>query len=362
MKRENPLLQTWESPPFDRISVSDYLPAFKQSIAEAKSELDAIAFQENAPTFENTVLALDRAGEQYRLVAGLFFNLLEAEASDEMRSVAEQIIPITVEFDNYYYAHEALFSRIATIYSQKPALTLKEGEMSLLDKIYQSFVRHGASLPAEKKARFQAVRLALEEKCLQYKNHVLAATADFGLFIPRDHIAEWRGLPDSELDIAAEKAASKEMGDGFLFDLSLPSYTAFMKYAENALLREKMYKAYNSRALGGENDNRDLIRDIVNLRLELANLLGYETYADYVLEQRMLETPAKVGSFLNRLSDFFRPLAEMEIREIGNGCQPWDWSYLQNLYQVEKLDFALSSSTSSASIARTLYGSLTFLI
>ncbi|MBO4402537.1 MAG: YbgC/FadM family acyl-CoA thioesterase [Bacteroidales bacterium] len=339
MKENNPLLQCGEFPLFDRISVSDYLPAFEQAIAAAKLELEVIANQPEPPDFENTVMAIDRAGEMYRQVASLFFNLLEAEASEEMQNVAEQIIPLTVAFENDYYANEALFRRVATLYDQKPVLTLREDEGMLLDEIYKSFVRHGACLQGKEKERFQAIRLELEEKALQYKNHVLAATASFGLFVPRERKVELEGLPDSELEIAAERAQRKGKQEGYLFDLSLPSYTAFMKYVGDAMLREQMYKAYNSRALGGDDDNRSLVREMVNLRLEMARLLGYETFADYQLEQRMLKTPAEVQGFLDRLISDFKPLAEKEIKEIGDGCQPWDWAFLQQRYQSEKLDF-----------------------
>ena len=366
MNKSNPLLQNWEFPPFDQIRVSDYLPAFEQAISEAEDELEKIASQQSPPDFENTILALDRFGQTYRLVSGLFFNLLEAEASEEMRQMAEKVIPMTVAFDNAYYSNEALFSRIATLYDRRPVLTLREEEMALLDKMYHAFVRHGACLKGADKERFHAIRQALEEKSLQYKNNVLSATAAFTLYFPQEELAALKGLPEAELEIAGERAVQKGKVDGYLFDLSLPSYTAFMKYVEDSGLRKQMYMAYNSRALGGEFDNTLLIKEIVNLRHEMAQMLGYATYADYVLEQRMLKTPQEVHAFLDRLIDAFRPLAERELAEIGKGCHPWDWSYLQNRYQAEKYHFdeqqlrpylPLEKAKSAVfELARRLYG------
>lgn len=339
MNKENPLLQAWEFPPFDKISVSDYLPAFEQAVVEAKAELDNIASQTASPDFNNTVVAIDRAGERLNQVGNLFFNMLEAESSPQLQDVAEKVVPLIVDYESYFYSHTALFKRIEILYAQKPVLTLTEEEGALLDKIHHAFVCHGARLNAEQKERFKAIQLSLENDSLQFKNNVLAATASFSIYFPPERRSELKGLPDSEMEIAAERAHQKGKENGYLFDLSLPSYTAFMKYVENSELRKQMYMAYNSRALGGDNDNRSLVKNIVNLRLEKARLLGYETYADYVLEQRMLKNTNEVQTFLDKLLNTFKPLAEMEIKEIGADCLPWDWPHLQYLYEVEKLNF-----------------------
>lgn len=346
MENGNPLLQETELPPFDLIRTEHYLPAFRESIALAEAELERIASNPEPPTFANTLEAIDRAGRAYDRVAGIFFNLLEAEASAEMQQVAEEVVPMTAEYENRYFLNEVLFRRVASVYACREGLS--EEEDMLAQKIYDGFVRHGALLQGSDRERYRELNRLLSEKCLQYKNNVLSATAAYELYFPEEEPEAVCGIPEAEKEIAAEKARVKGHASGWSFDLSQPSSTAYLKHAENRLYREQLYMAYNSRALGGAHDNTGLVRDIVNLRSELARLMGYETYAAYVLDKRMLRTAGEVYDLLDQLRDAFRPVAGKELEEITafahargfeDVLQPWDWPYWQTRFQEEKLAF-----------------------
>ena len=345
---ENPLLQNWTYPPFDAIEYNHYLPAFQQSIKEAKQELDVIAGNPQTPSFANTIAAIDQAGMQYNKVANVFFNLLETDATSQMQAIAEQVIPLTVDYSNYYYLHTELFARVKYVYEHIEKQMLSTEESALLEKIYKDYVRHGIMLGKEEQNRYKAISEKLSEITMRYKNNVLSDTAKYELYFSPDQAKDLSGIPASEMSIAADRALKKNHEGGWLFDLSMPGYTAFMKYADNRTYRRQLYMAYNARALGGENDNRDLVRQIVNLRLESARLLGYGTYADYVLENRMATTPQEVNDFLNRLNKAFKPIAEQEcitIQKYANEhglqgeLQPWDWAYYSTLYQTSLFSF-----------------------
>lgn len=345
---ENPLLQNWIYPPFDAIEYEHYLPAFRQSIKEAKQELDIIADNRQQPSFANTILAIDHAGMQYNKIANIFFNLLETDATSQMQSIADQVIPLTVDYSNYYYLHTGLFAKVRYVYEHTGKESLTTEEYALLDKIYKDYVRHGILLDQEGQNRYKKLTETLSEITLRYKNNVLADTATYELYFSPDREKDLSGIPSSEMNIAADRALKKHHEGGWLFDLSMPSYTAFMKYADNRQYRKQLYMAYNSRALGGKNDNKHIVKQIVNLRLELARLLGYSTYADYVLENRMATTPQEVNDFLNNLNKAFKPVAEQECKTIQKYAgehglqgelQPWDWAYYSTLYQTSLFSF-----------------------
>ena len=307
-KRTNPLLQDFDNPPFDIIKSGDYLPAFRQAIADARAELDRIASNPEPPTYENTIAAIDRAGDGLDRVSGIFFNLLEAEASPEMQKIAEEAVPLVTEYENHYHLHEGLFRRVKAVHDRHEPLP--EEQAMLLRQVYRGFVRHGALLQGEARERYRQLTRQLSEKCLQYKNNVLAATTEFELHITPEHPEEVAGLPETELSIAAERALRNGHAGGWSFDLSMPSYTAYMKYAESRRNRKRLYLAYNSRALGGAHDNCGLVAEIVNLRLEIARLMGYGDYAEYTLSDRMLKSSGEVNGFLKQLASAYRPKAE----------------------------------------------------
>jgi peptidyl-dipeptidase Dcp len=348
-KMENPLLTEspleYGAPQFDKIKDSHYMPAFKQAIKEAKADVDAIVANPDEPTFANTIEALEFSGENLDKVAGIFYNIMEAETSDKLQAIAEKISPMMTEFSMYVALNDKLFQRVKTVYEQRESLGLEPDQMRLLEKRYKEFARGGANLSKEDKAVYS--KLCEEESLLElaYSKNVLAATNAFTLDLTDE--AELEGLPD--FVVALGKQTAEEKGkEGWVFDLSYPSYGPFMKYSARRDLREKMYRAYNSRALGGEFDNSQNVKDIIDHRIKIANILGYETYADYALEERMVKTPAEVNAFLKELLDPSLPVAKKEVETIcnyavscgfdGESLMPWDFSYWSEKYKNANYD------------------------
>lgn len=374
----NPLLTDstlpYGAPQFDKIKTEHYLPAFEQAITEAKAEIDAIVNNPDAPTFENTIAALDEAGGRLNDAAGIFYNLMEADTNDQMQDIAEKVSPMMTEYSMYVSLNEPLFARVKTVHES--AGGLEPDQARLLEKTWKSFVRSGANLGAEDKETYSKLSEQLSLLTLQYGKNVLAATNAFTLNLTDE--ADLEGLPDFVREAAVETAKSKEM-EGWAFDLSAPSYGAFMKYSTRRDLRQKMWMAYNTRATEGENSNIELCRQIAESRLKIANILGYETYADYALEERMAKNPQTVNEFIQKLLEPSLPAAKAEVKELyeyarANGfedseIQPWDfgfWSeklkdarYSINDEQLKPY-FRLESCIDAAfGLARKLYG-LTF--
>ena len=332
----NPLLTDstlpYGAPQFDKIKTEHYLPAFEQAITEAKAEIDAIVNNPDSPTFENTVAALDEAGGRLNDVASIFYNLMEADTNEEMQAVAEKVSPMMTEYSMYVSLNEPLFARVKAVHEN--AEGLEQDQARLLEKTWKSFVRGGANLGAEDKETYSKLSEQLSLLTLQYGKNVLAATNAFTMNIAEE--ADLEGLPDFVREAALETAKSKEM-EGWAFDLSAPSYGAFMKYSTHRDLRQKMWMAYNTRATEGENSNIDLCRQIAELRLKIANILGYETYADYALEERMAKNPQTVNEFIEKLLVPSLPAAKAEVKELyeyarSNGfedteIQPWDFGF-----------------------------------
>lgn len=374
----NPLLTDstlpYGAPQFDKIKTEHYLPAFEQAITEAKAEIDAIVNNPDAPTFENTIAALDEAGGRLNDAAGIFYNLMEADTNDQMQDIAEKVSPMMTEYSMYVSLNEPLFARVKAVHES--AEGLEPDQARLLEKTWKSFVRSGANLGAEDKETYSKLSEQLSLLTLQYGKNVLAATNAFTLNLTDE--ADLDGLPDFVREAAVETAKSKEM-EGWAFDLSAPSYGAFMKYSTRRDLRQKMWMAYNTRATEGENSNIELCRQIAESRLKIANILGYETYADYALEERMAKNPRTVNEFIQKLLEPSLPAAKAEVKELyeyarANGfedseIQPWDfgfWSeklkdarYSINDEQLKPY-FRLESCIDAAfGLAEKLYG-LTF--
>lgn len=374
----NPLLTDstlpYGAPQFDKIKTEHYLPAFEQAITEAKAEIDAIVNNPDAPTFENTIAALDEAGGRLNDAAGIFYNLMEADTNDQMQDIAEKVSPMMTEYSMYVSLNEPLFARVKAVHES--AEGLEPDQARLLEKTWKSFVRSGANLSAEDKETYSKLSEQLSLLTLQYGKNVLAATNAFTLNLTDE--ADLEGLPDFVREAAVETAKSKEM-EGWAFDLSAPSYGAFMKYSTRRDLRQKMWMAYNTRATEGENSNIELCRQIAESRLKIANILGYETYADYALEERMAKNPQTVNEFIQKLLEPSLPAAKAEVKELyeyarANGfedseIQPWDfgfWSeklkdarYSINDEQLKPY-FRLESCIDAAfGLAEKLYG-LTF--
>lgn len=332
----NPLLTDstlpYGAPQFDKIKTEHYLPAFEQAITEAKAEIDAIVNNPYAPTFENTIAALDEAGGRLNDAAGIFYNLMEADTNDQMQGIAEKVSPMMTEYSMYVSLNEPLFARVKAVHES--AEGLEPDQARLLEKTWKSFVRSGANLGAEDKETYSKLSEQLSLLTLQYGKNVLAATNAFTLNLTDE--ADLEGLPDFVREAAVETAKSKEM-EGWAFDLSAPSYGAFMKYSTRRDLRQKMWMAYNTRATEGENSNIELCRQIAESRLKIANILGYETYADYALEERMAKNPQTVNEFIQKLLEPSLPAAKAEVKELyeyarANGfedseIQPWDFGF-----------------------------------
>ena len=341
---KNPLLTEsaapFGAPEFDKISNEHYLPAFEAGIAEAKAEIDAIVANQDEPTFENTIEAMEYAGQTLNTVAGIFFNLMEADTNDEMQAIAEQVSPMLTEYSMYVSLNNDLFQRVKAVYEKKDELGLDKDQLKLLEDNYKSFVRGGANLSDEDKALYSKWSEELSLATLQFSKNVLAATNAYTLHVTDE--ADLAGLPEFVKTMAAETAMAKGL-EGWAFTLEYPSFGPFMKYSANRELRRQVWTAYNSRAIGGENDNTEIVKQIVDLRIKIANILGYETYADYALEQRMAKNRTTVNEFIKSLLEPSLKYARKDVADVlayakkngfeGNELMPWDFSFWSERYQ-----------------------------
>ncbi len=318
----NPLLTSFDTAPFSKIKNEHFKPAFLQAIADAKAEIDAITSNTDAPTFENTVVALDYSGQQLDRISSVFFNLNSAETNDEIQKIAQEVSPLLSEFSNDITLNEELFKRIKTVYENKDELSLTVEQQTLLDKKYKSFSRNGANLSEDKKKRLREIDAESAKLKLTFGENILAETNKYQMHLTNE--SDLDGLPEGEKEAAAQLAKSKEL-DGWLITLDYPSYIPFMKYATNRELRKKLSLAFGSKGFkGDELDNQENILKIANLRHERANLLGYKTHAHFVLEERMAKTPKKVNTFLNELLEKAKPAAEREFKQLEDFAKEWD--------------------------------------
>lgn len=339
----NPLLATFDTAPFSKIENEHFQPAFLQAMEDARKEIDAITENTAEPTFENTIEALEFAGQQLDRISSIFFNLNSAETNEEIQKIAQEISPLLSEFSNDITLNEALFKRIKQVFDHRGELSLNAEQTTLLEKKYKSFSRNGANLPEAKKKRLREIDAKLSKLKLKFGENVLAETNKYELHLTNEK--DVAGLPEGEKEAAAQLAKTKEK-DGWLITLDYPSYIPFMKYAKNRDLRKELSLAFGSKGFhGDELDNQENVLEIAKLRHERAQLLGYETHAHFVLEERMAETPEKVRQFLNELLEKAKPAAEREFRELSEFAkeldgieqlQKWDASYYS-----EKLKQAL---------------------
>ncbi len=347
---QNPLLATFdtpfETPTFEQFKPEHYLPAIKEAIEMGRQEIRDIIENPEPPTFENTIVAMDKGGEKLGIISHILFNLNSAETSDELQAVARDASPLLSEYANEVWQNAQLFDRVKQVYEQQSSLDLDKEQTMLLDKTYKGFIRNGANLNDADKARFKEISKELSQLTLQFGENVLAETNDFELVITDEK--DLSGLPEMIIAQAAETAKAKGKEGKWVFTLQAPSYIPFMENADNRELREKMYRAYMSKAnKGDERDNKEIIKKIVVLRTELARLLGYQSYAEYVLEERMASKPETVTAFLKDLLDKAKPKAEKEveelidyIKELGHDIdlQRWDWSYYSEKLKKKKYD------------------------
>lgn len=325
----------FETPPFDKIKTEHYEPAFKRGIAELKADIEKIANNSEPATFENTIVALDRSGELLNRVSGAFFNVLSANANDEMMEISQRISPDLTESSNNIYLNEKLFARVKAVYDQRQSLNLSVEDSRLLDETYRAFQESGATLSAEDKEKYRALTTELSLLSLQFDQNALKDQNRFEMLLTDEK--DIAGLPESIREAAAHLA--KEKGkEGWLFTLDAPSYVPFMRYADSRALREKMYRAYMSTGnKGDEYDNKEIIRKLVNDRLALAQLMRYPNYAAFELSHKMAKNADNVYNLLNQLLDAYKPVAineynavqgfAMGMEQQNMQVMPWDWSY-----------------------------------
>jgi peptidyl-dipeptidase Dcp len=324
----------YQTAPFSKIKNEDFLPAFLEAIKEAKAEIDAITNNSEVPTFENTIEALDFSGEQLDRISSIFFNLNSAETNDEIQKIAQEVSPLLSEFSNDITLNEDLFKRVKTVYDSKDALDLTTEQQTLLDKKYKGFSRNGANLPENKKARLREIDKTLSQLKLKFGENVLAETNAYEMHLTNED--DLSGLPEGAKE-AAQQLAEAKGKEGWLITLDYPSYIPFMTYADNRELRKQLAIASGTKAFKGDkNDNQENVLQIVKLRHERANLLGYKTHAHFVLEERMAKTPENVQHFLNELLDKAKPAAEREFNNLEafakeldgiETLQKWDGPY-----------------------------------
>ena len=343
----NPFFETYKTPhqtiPFNEIKTEHYFPAFQEAMKQHSAEVDAIINNPQAPTFENTIVALEKSGALLNKVSSPFYNMLGSETNDDLQAIAEKVSPITTEHANSIRLNKKLFARIKAVYLQKDKLSLTPEQQMLLKNTYEEFANNGANLSEADKAIYRELSKDMSLLTLQYGQNVLKETNNYSMLITNKALLS--GLPEDLMGVLASnaKTAGKE---GWLLNLKATCYVPFMKYANNRDLRRELYMAYTTKCmLGGEFDNIENVRKIANTRLKIANLLGYKSYADYELIDRMAENKDKVYDLLNKLLAAYKPAAEKEEAEVQayadkNGAyfklQPWDWSYYSEKLKDEK--------------------------
>ncbi len=322
--------------PFSQIKLEDYKPAFIENIAKAKAEIDAIITNPEAPTFENTIEALDFSGATLDRLSSIFFNLNSAETCDEMQKIAQEVSPLLTEFSNDIALNEDLFKRVKAVYNQKDNLTLSTEQVTLLDKKFKGFSRNGALLNEEDKLKLREIDTELAKLKLTFGENVLAETNNYQLHITNEE--DLKGLPDGAKEMAASLAKSKNL-EGWVFTLDFPSYLPFVTYVENRELRKEIAIAAGKKSFqDNEFDNQENVKRIVELRHKRANLLGYKSHSDFVLEERMAQNPEKVQSFLNDLLEKAKPAAQKEFAQLTAFAKELD-----GIDQLEKWDGAYYS-------------------
>ena len=348
---ENPLLSAStlpnKAPAFSKIKTEHFMPAIQESIKEAYKNIEAIKENNDAPSFENTIVALETASETLGIVTSIFYNQLSANGNDELQALAEQVGPATSNFSNDIMHDAVLFERVKAVYDSRDTLDLSAEENTLLEDTYMDFVRSGAMLNDDDKKRYREISERQSILGPTFMNNVKKSSEQFKLWI--DNEADLAGLPESAIDGAKQAAEDEGEDEKWLFTLDIPSYMPFMQYAQRRDLREKMWLAFSNRAWEDDYDNADIIMETVRLRHEKAGLLGYDTHADYVLERRMAETPANVFDFLTTLRNAYRKAAEQDLADIKafakdtdglEDIKPWDIGYYGEKRKEKLFDFS----------------------
>ncbi|MEM7651293.1 MAG: M3 family metallopeptidase [Pseudomonadota bacterium] len=347
----NPLLEVStlpnHAPAFEKIEAAHYMPAVEAAINEARAAYEEIKANTDAPTFENTVEAMETAGETLGQVTSIFYNQLSCMGGDDLHELAEKIGPVTSNFSSDIILDEKLFERLKAVYDQKDEFDLTTEQMTLLEEDYKSFVRGGALLNEDKKKRLREINEALSTLGPSFMNNASKSAEAFELIIENED--DLAGLPESAKEAAAFSAKQKDMKGKWRFTLDYPSYIPFVQYADNRALREEMWRAFANRAYGDEFDNCENVKEIVKLKHERANLLGYKTHAEYVLERRMAEKPETVLAFLEKLKNAYKPAAEEDLKRLQefakeegleDELKPWDFGYYSEKLKQKLFNFS----------------------
>lgn len=349
MTDNNPLLQEFntphQTPPFTQIQTAHYIPAFTAAMEEGRAEIKAIIDNPATPDFNNTIEALEKAGNKLSRISSIFFNLNSAETSEAIQEVAREVSPLLSEYGNDIWLNEALFARVKAVYEQKDKLTLSTEQATLLDNTYKGFVRRGALLNAEDKQKYRNITAELSKLSLQFGENLLAETNDYKLHITDE--ADLAGLPEAVRE-AAQQLAESEGKEGWMFSLHAPSMLPFMQYADQRELREQLFRASTKRGnQDNQNDNKANILRQAELRLAKAQLLGYRSHADYVLEERMAQSADKVNAFLNELFEKSFPFAQEDVAQVAafakqqgleGELQRWDFAYYSEKLKTSLFD------------------------
>ena len=335
---QNPLLATYHTPyhtaPFHLIKTEHYEPAILKGMEMHNEEIEAIINNPEQPTFHNTIVALERSGATLDRAATIFGNLLSAETSDELQAIAQRVMPQLSEHSNNISLNEKLFARIKAVYDSAESTQLNQEDRVLLDKTYDGFIRNGANLPEADKERFRQISSELSVLTLQFSQNNLNETNSYELPLTLEQLD---GIPESVIEAYAQTAKEKDK-EGYVVTLHAPSLVPFLKYSRNRELRKQLYMAYNTQCIkDNENNNTEIVKKLVNLRLERAQLLGFQTAADYVLTKRMAENSLNVYQLLNQRLEAYTPTAHTEVAEVvalakeledeDFELMPWDWAY-----------------------------------
>lgn len=348
IQAQNPFFEKYTTPhgviPFDKIKTGDYAPAIHEGIRRQNAEIGAIIDNPEAPTFANTILAYEKSGEMLHRVNTVFGNLLSAETNDDLQELAKEIMPLMSEHENNISLNEKLFERIKTVHARQSEEQLNPEQTKLLEDIYTGFVRNGANLQGEAKEKYRALCTELSLLTLQFGENNLKETNDYKLVITDE--AQLSGLPESAIDAATETAKEKGV-EGWVFTLQAPSFSPFMTYADNRDLRHELYMAYNTKCThDNAYNNLDIVKRIVNVHMEIAQLLGYDNFAEYNLQERMAQNSDAVYQLLNQLLDAYMPTARQEYAEVQALARqqqgedfvlmPWDWAYYSHKLKDRK--------------------------
>jgi len=348
--QSNPLLERWstphQTPPFGMIKTEQYVPATREAIKEAESDINAIIKQKEKPSFDNTIVAMQSAGEKLDRISELLFNLNECHTSPEMQEAVMTVLPEITRYSNWVSMNEKLFARVKKVYDNRDKLNLTTEQRVLLDDTYRSFVENGVNLPKKQKELFAKYDEELSQLTQKFNQNVLADNNEYTLHITNKK--DLRGLPENVI-AAAKEAAEERKLNGWVFTLDYTSYGPFMTYADNRELREQMWRAYNSRGFRkNAHNNEELIRRITELRMKKAQLLGYDCFADYALSDKMAKNVTTVGKFMQDLQNNALRQATLDVKEVQQYAedhgvefklQRWDFSYYSEKLKKSKYDF-----------------------